>query len=364
MWQTLADTVITKPARLAMQGSAWLLSELSGCVPNSVRNWARKDPREVLLYFNGTGVAIDYPDASPFTWSDVERVLRGLQRRWPGLLSIILVVPKDACFEREVAVPHAALANATSILTLDIERTTPFRLTEVYAGVYRAVAEANENMTYVRQVILHRTYLSEATEGLGRLGLPIRSVRVMRQDMTFVPIDLLEPREMRRAPVSVALARLMNFAAIASVIGMVAWLCASVWRYENALKVQSDEIALAAKSAQVVRQKLAQSDDLAQRRQEVRLRKLEQTPIAQTWEDLAKALPNSAWLTDLAIENGIITLSGFATNASQLIGALARSPRWSAATFAAPVTRDPQRNVERFQITIKTGNAGVDAKTP
>ena len=81
--------------------------------------------------------------------------------------------------------------------------------------------------------------------------------------------------------------------------------------------------------------------------------KLESVPIAQILEELARILPDTAWLTDLRIEGDTVEISGLSTSAANLLPVLERSPHFVDAALAAPLTLDPREDKERFSLRVR-----------
>ncbi|AHK47394.1 putative general secretion pathway protein L, GspL (plasmid) [Ensifer adhaerens OV14] len=86
-----------------------------------------------------------------------------------------------------------------------------------------------------------------------------------------------------------------------------------------------------------------------------RLRKAQAVPFARVWEELTKTLPDTAYLTDLSLDGNVVTFSGFAQSAAQLIPLLAASQTFASPVLTGPVSRVPGRTGEQFQIKASVG---------
>ncbi|MGB8818478.1 MAG: PilN domain-containing protein [Rhizobiaceae bacterium] len=78
-------------------------------------------------------------------------------------------------------------------------------------------------------------------------------------------------------------------------------------------------------------------------------------PVTGVWEELARVLPDSAYLTDLSVKGGEVSISGYAWQAAALVVALEQSPLFSKADFTAPVIKTPGIEGERFQLSLAAG---------
>jgi general secretion pathway protein L len=86
---------------------------------------------------------------------------------------------------------------------------------------------------------------------------------------------------------------------------------------------------------------------------------LRQAPLrVAVFADLAHILPDGTWVTELTIEGNKLRLEGFSRSASDLIALFDRSNRFANAQFTAPLTREAQANVERFDLALDIKQTG------
>jgi general secretion pathway protein L len=119
------------------------------------------------------------------------------------------------------------------------------------------------------------------------------------------------------------------------------------------------ETNVARKEAQAVRKRLQDADSLSQRIGVLRLRRAEGVRLIALWEEVTRLLPDTAWLTDVRVENDVLWIDGYARSASELVGIIASSPMFSGVALSAPVTREEPRASERFQIRMKIEGGGA-----
>lgn len=102
-----------------------------------------------------------------------------------------------------------------------------------------------------------------------------------------------------------------------------------------------------------VRKKLAVQDSLQGRITSLKIRKAEKVTTLQVWEEVTQILPESAWISEMRIDETTLHLDGFAQAASELIGIFAKSNLFAKVEFGQPVTRDSKQGLERFQVRMK-----------
>ncbi len=76
-------------------------------------------------------------------------------------------------------------------------------------------------------------------------------------------------------------------------------------------------------------------------------------------EALSRALPDTAYLTDLEIEGREVRIAG-KSNATALIRILEESPQFENVRFSAPTTREATETVETFSIIAHASGSRTD----
>jgi general secretion pathway protein L len=130
-------------------------------------------------------------------------------------------------------------------------------------------------------------------------------------------------------------------------------------RQDQALAQLEVETNAARKEAQAVRKRVQDADTLSDRIGALRLRRAEGIRVIALWEEVTRLLPDTAWLTNVRVENDVLWIDGYARSASELVGIIAHSPMLSGVALSAPVVREEPRASERFQIRMKIESAGT-----
>jgi general secretion pathway protein L len=280
------------------------------------------------------------------------RALAELAQSKP-LMPIGIRLPFDACFARRIALPAAARNDARSILNLDLERATPFRADDVYAGYYVEDPSGEDGKLKVRQVVVKRTTLDPVIKEIEALGLRLSFADCWDEDgRTGLPVNFLE------SDPKIASRRGKYFHPNAILVGLALVLvcCAMflvVHKHEGALAQLQRDIAHARGDAQNVRRLLDRAEADLARVASLRRMKRESVLVVQTIEELSRLIPDSAWLTDLRIEGDTVEFSGFAQSAANLLSLLERSAHFTDAALAAPLTLESREDKERFSVRVR-----------
>jgi general secretion pathway protein L len=206
-------------------------------------------------------------------------------------------------------------------------------------------------------VIAKRRLIDPLLAEAQRAGVPVSAVDVVGPEGDRIGVNLLSRGE---TPPSLAgrMNRTIGIAAVLFALVCVATIVVAVQRQDEALTQLEEETNTARKEAQTARKRVQEADSLSERIDFLRLRRAEGVRVIALWEELTRRLPDSAWLTDLKVENDTILIDGYARSASELVGLIAASSMFSGVAFSAPVVREEGRASERFQIRMKIEGAG------
>jgi general secretion pathway protein L len=288
--------------------------------------------------------------------------LRRRWRLWAPFTSVTISVPVRHCLVRVIQLPKAAIARADAILQVDLERTTPFR-DDVLAGWYRPPQESGGEQVLLNHIILKKDLIAPLIEDIRATRLPIKAIFPIDDDGNRLPANLLPAAERSGASAMTGL----RWLAVACFAALYLFTMAAIWLtisgLDTALATVDRDVAQATEQAHEITRIATEADALAAQLSQPRLSKIAATPVTAVWEEVTRLLPDSTWLTSLRFEEGTVQIDGNSSNASGLIPLLAASPLFQNVTFASPVTRDPQKGTERFQIKIlvaKHGEAKAD----
>jgi general secretion pathway protein L len=352
----------------------WWFDELRHLIPTRVRQALSADPITVQIRVHDNGTDVQQVRIKGF--SNVERQrLEGPRDprsalvwvakrrwRWGPLMRVDVALPASCCLIRRRKVPVAAVERIGDVLALEVERTTPFGMEDI-RHAWRVIGPAplDDASLQVVHVIAKRRLIDPLLVEAGSMGVPISAVDVVGAEGDRMGFNLLSRGE---APPS--LARRLSWA-IATAAALLVPVCAAtvvvaMQRQDQALAQLEVETNAARKEAQAVRKRVQDADALSDRIGALRLRRAEGIRVIALWEEVTRLLPDTAWLTNVRVENDVLWIDGYARSASELVGIIAHSPMLSGVALSAPVVREEPRASERFQIRMKiesVGTAGI-----
>ena len=345
----------------------WWLEELAGCLPARLRNAFARDGQSLVIGLE--------PDRARFerhkgratralgdvaltdgAAGDKQAAVRRLLRR-AGLRSaeLVLRLQHGKVLRRTVDLPVAALENLREVIGFEMDRHTPFKSSEVYYD-YRVLGhEPDLKRIKVDLVVAPRAAVDGAVSLVRGWGL--EPDRLEAADDTarpwkanLLPQGDVKPPEWRRLTgvLVVAAAVMLAVAIYLPLMQKQEVLAAAEARLASAraAALQADALkqqvgALAGRSSFVVEQKRAR------------------LTVTELLDEITRLLPDDTWVLQFGRRGEQITLSGYTTKSSALIGLLEASQALEEVRFSSPVTADPRVERDRFNITAAVAARGA-----
>jgi general secretion pathway protein L len=169
----------------------------------------------------------------------------------------------------------------------------------------------------------------------------------------LLTVDAMSMQKIIKPAPKFSLSKLTVYLSAAAVIAFILTLGNIYLRNEEALSRLTEIVSDRQAQAVAIRKRMTVDDEKIKLQQLARSGKTSVVPVSVLWEELAAALPDTTWLTDMMISSDAITLSGYSTAAAELIPLLNNSQSWSEPVFVSQVTRVPGQDGERFSIRMK-----------
>jgi len=363
--------LVSSPSQMVGRVFAWWGGELAACVPDALRRALVRRPQLRVLEFAGDEIRFsDY---------------RGKQARELGTISLaaldtdpaaaiaqakrlarkasktVLLLPADQVLYKTLTLPMMASADLRDALAFQIDRQTPFSPGDVYFDYRIRDRDANAKRLSVDLVVAPHPVVERAVATARRLGVDASAVSASGVAAAgLTDLNLLPPSMARRR---------RNFGAVLTILVMAA-LLAGAWTVAQAKlhRLTADADALSER-VDLVRQRAAkiqaikdERDALVQESQFLGRRKAQAPKPVLFIEGLTRVLPDHTWLFHLQQDGTRLRLSGYTSDASSLIGLIGALPMFTEPKFGSPVTHDPRRDKDRFNIVVELNpDAGLEA---
>jgi len=266
---------------------------------------------------------------------------------------VLLELADDALVKRRISVPVQAREFLHGIVRNRVDRLSPWQADQAVYG-FDAVANPDDAAALdVHVFICSRSTVESAHEALEPTGLSADRIVVRAAD-EISPVVLWSRladaprREADRGRRQIG-ASIMGF--VLASVGLTLWASFSA----ASLRAESEELAARSSSLQRQLQGARTPQALASARPEQRAWVFkESAPSAVVViDDLSRALPDDAYVTELRIDNTTLRMTGLAANAPALIAPLEHSGHFADVRFAAPTTRGSDGALFRFQIEAR-----------
>lgn len=349
----------------------WWLRELLTCIPARWRAAFAVDARSRVLRLCDDGLELrdvrhrlGKPARDTVVVAGDAATVVALARRGRRALAHIvplyLRVPFALCLVRTVVVPVTALRRLNDVLALDLERTTPFKRHDVFsAACVLETSALHASQVPVTHIVFKASQIETVLQILNAARIDCAGIEVESFDGAVLPVRLVRGGT-ARAPVPRALAYLSKIVAIL-LIGVTllssALLALALYKREQALASLRTETSALQKRVGATRQRLGAAQSALAEVAGPRLRKIEASGLLQVLEELSRVLPDEAWIGELQLTKDGIVIDGNARTAAELIGLISAAPNFRDVAFAAPVTRDTGKGLERFRIRFKADRA-------
>jgi general secretion pathway protein L len=272
---------------------------------------------------------------------------------------VVLEFPADKIFIRRITVPTQARKFLAGVIRNQIERLSPWPVNDVLYGFVAEAGAGDAAAVEVRIVMAARVDVDAARHELAALGLQID--RVVARDLDSAAINesvgpvTLWSRLADTSRNSVeGTARKIGIGIAASVAASAA-LC--VWALVSAASIREESEGVAARSK--VLQKQVQTGRSASSLASM-------PPAERAWaskemstssvilmEALSRALPDSAYVTEIRLEKENLRIVGLADDVPGLLAPLEKSKHMTDVRFFAPMARGPDGKRFRFSIEAR-----------
>ena len=265
--------------------------------------------------------------------------------------------------ERVIQIPEAARDVIGPVLQNQIERLVPWPQDETCYG-YRVVGgdKADGDQIDIQLVATTRGILDEALQRARSIGLSPFAVDYA-PDGGSLSIELMSLKPDPVQQTTKILQRSLAFALAVSVVISVFGLYLIWGRY-----VENDDIVgkLEAAKSRVAEVKRLNDENAQLRQQRERLvrRKINEPAVIVLIDAMSRALPDTAYLTEIEIHGSDVRIVGKSDDPTALITQLESTPELADVRFAAPTTREQGETLGTFSIIARAEGAAKEEKQP
>ena len=269
---------------------------------------------------------------------------------------IILQFPADKVVRRDIVVPAGAQKFLSGVIRNQIERLSPWPPSNVVYGFSGETSRENASIVDVRILMASRTDVDAFRNRLAELDVQVD--RIVANDSTAGTADKAAESVTLWSRLTDAsrdrLERTSRLIGIGIGVTVAVSMCLSLWAFISAglIRDESESIAARAKALQRQVQSGRTPSAAVSTSPAERAWFLKETSVSSVilLEALSRALPDSAYLTEIRLENATLRMTGLADDAPGLLVPLEQSGHLTGVHFSAPTTRGTDGKSFRFSI--------------
>jgi general secretion pathway protein L len=332
----------------------WWLRELAALLPAQLRQAVTRKLDAVIVAMEGDRLAVSVrrnETSLPVGSGDASgaaEILNAIEDRPPLLL---LRAPGNQLLRKILSLPFAAQGELPSVLSLAINRETPFECSEVYWGYRVLNADKTARLVDIELVLVPRQNLEPAMGAIRDAGVRVSALDMDTPGVPYIWIDGIDPRSLARSQRRLAP---LVLAALALLLTAIVTPFAV---QQLRLYLADREISAAQRSAQ---EAAALRRTITERVAAMQYfgRQSGGSTLA-TLAAVTSALPDDSFLTALSLHGSKLTMTGSSEEAAKLIGALSRSAAIQAPNFDSSIVTESDPGLESFTISATLVSAGA-----
>ena len=259
----------------------------------------------------------------------------------------LLEVPSSQVLEKKLVLPQAAERELDQVLTLAMDRETPFAADEVYWDGRVEDRDRAKRAITVRLTMVAKAQFADLVTALSQAALA--PTALISGSSRRITIALDHGSAARRNTAPRALSLLCVALATAAIAVPFVRQSIALGRIDD----QIDSLRPAVDAVERVRERVVsdrrQAEALAAQRAAFG------DPLAML-AAVTAAIPDDTWLDSLEYSHGKLRISGQSKAASHLIGDMSKDTIFKNPEFSAPVTRAQDGKIDVFTISAEMRN--------
>ena len=259
----------------------------------------------------------------------------------------LLLIPKEDCITLHLSIPKVAEHSIEQLLESEVERKTAFRYDEVKTDHIVLSSEGTQLNLLV--YVVPKKKLAALHETATKAGLSPQSLVVQNTENIaeyFGAFMINGTASNRNTPLRTGTALLIFTLFVAAILSP---FIERHWSYKKLLAEHEritpliEQIQLKKRNLDVYEKQVKTINDFANR----------QTSLLGLLEEVSRVLPDTAWVQRFHLRDNELILQGFASNASEVMAILNGIAMFKSPTLRSPITREPDKEIERFNIALK-----------
>jgi general secretion pathway protein L len=319
----------------------------------------RREKHALTVAFENQHIVVRETPSAP----DITRLHDRPEQRAPVDLTggagnnsfVIAEFPPDKVVRRDISVPAGAQKFLSGVIQNQIERLSPWPPNNVVYGFNSESSGENASAVEVRILMASRTDIDAFRNHLAALDVQVDRIVANSvaepADKTVEPVTLWS-RSMDASPDR--LERLSRLIGIGIGATVAVSTCLSLWAFVLSGVIRDESEGISARLKTLQRQvqggRTLSAASFSSPAERAWFLKETSASSVILLEALSRALPDSAYLTEIRLENATLHITGLADDAPGLLAPLEQSGHLTGVHFSGPTTRGSDGKSFRFSI--------------
>lgn len=268
---------------------------------------------------------------------------------------VIAEFPPDKVVRRDISVPAGAQKFLSGVIQNQIERLSPWPPNNVVYGFNSGSSGENASAVEVRILMASRTDIDAFRNHLAALDIQVD--RIVANSVAESADKAVGPVTLWSRSMDASRDRLERVSRLIGIgIGatVAASTCLSLWAFVSSGVIRDDSEGIAARLKTLQRQvqggRALSAASFSSPAERAWFWKKTSYSSVILLEALSRALPDSAYLTEIRLENATLHMIGLADDAPGLLAPLEQSGHLTGVHFSAPTTRGADGKSFRFSV--------------
>jgi len=272
----------------------------------------------------------------------------------------ILVLTAEQKIDRTILLPKEAASNFREVMGFELDRYTPFNISNACFDVVRTYNDTAENKIEAHLAVTSRYLLEGFLKDLSLFGLSPSTVSfstnlvwpLQGEGFNLLPATM-RPKRTRKQPLILAA---LLFLALAELVYVASY------PYQHADN-QADELQA---EIATIQNEVRRIGDLQSGIEQINaevgelLEQANQKPfVVDIMKELTSRLPSETWLTQFQLKGASLHIQGYSKDAAGLIRQLDDSLFFENTRFSSPMASNKQAQ-QTFKISLDVVNGGAD----
>ncbi|HCU90360.1 MAG TPA: hypothetical protein DGR97_10465, partial [Gammaproteobacteria bacterium] len=336
----------------------WWADGLAQIVPTSWGSRHKQLKQHLLLHYNEKELLIEHfaqvaDEAttrhliSTYDESDKKNVQEWLAKS-PELstLPTILRLQSDRILVKRLRYPAAARADLRNVISYDINRQTPFSREDVYFDFEEIATKDASAHIEVDLFLIPKKELEPLESTIKALELRLTAIDISGptsvSGVNLLPIQ--SEKKCNQPPYRIWFGLFILWLSLITLIPVKLILDSNATIIH--LEQQQKNGITTIQPLKELRDRYAKHVNKSKFLNHLRSKHIGALDLLG---EITNLLSDNTWIRRFEFKNGTLRLQGESTNASEILGILDGSPRFSSPTFSSPVTRNNSNGSDRFK---------------